>query len=269
MTRPDGVEDSLAVRVVTVGAVLLVATVAAVVSYAHMQEVAARSGEAWRSYLVPLSVDGLVIAASMVLLTRHRAGEPGGWLPWAALLGAVGASLAANVAAAEPAATARLVAAWPPGAFAVAFELLLSQRRPAGVPAAAPHLVTDPVDQRPGAAGEQVTDRVGHQPPATRETVADPAPAVTTAMSAPAVTQHPPAPAPVRQRERSPGRERERSPAGVGGEGDLTRRVRELLAVGGVRGRAPGRRALARELDVSEHEARRLLAATNGTGGGR
>ena len=45
------------VRVVTVGAVLLVAAVAAVVSYAHMREVAARAGEGWRALLLPLSVD--------------------------------------------------------------------------------------------------------------------------------------------------------------------------------------------------------------------
>jgi len=100
------------VRVTTVAAVVVVALVAAVVSYSHMQEVAHRAGEAWRSYLVPLSVDGLVVAASMMLLTRRRAGLPGGWLAWPALLAGVGASLAANMAAAEATVTARLVAAW-------------------------------------------------------------------------------------------------------------------------------------------------------------
>ena len=131
-----------ATRVVTVAAVLLVATVAAIVSFEHMREVAARAGEQWRAWLLPLSVDGLVVAASMVLLTRHRAGLPGGRLAWSALLGGVGASLAANVAAAEPATTARVVAAWPALAFAVAFELLLQQRR---MPAAGP--VVEPVER--------------------------------------------------------------------------------------------------------------------------
>jgi len=125
------------VRVVTVGAVLLVAAVAAVVSYVHMQEVARDAGEGWRSLLLPLSVDGLVVAASMVLVTRRRAGLPGGWLAWRALLGGVGASLAANVAAAEPTITAQAVAAWPAAAFAIGIELLLQQGR---VP------VADPVD---------------------------------------------------------------------------------------------------------------------------
>jgi len=114
-----------ATRATTVGAVLVVAAVAAVVSFAHMWTVADRAGEQWRAYLLPLSVDGLVVAASMVLLTRRRAGLPGGRLAWCALLGGVGASLAANIAAAEPTATARVVAAWPALAFAVAFELLL------------------------------------------------------------------------------------------------------------------------------------------------
>ena len=76
-----------ATRAITVAAVLLVAAVAAVVSYAHMQEVADRAGEQWRAWLLPLSVDGLVVAASMALLTRRRAGLPGGRLAWCAPYG--------------------------------------------------------------------------------------------------------------------------------------------------------------------------------------
>ncbi|MGH3980156.1 MAG: DUF2637 domain-containing protein [Pseudonocardiaceae bacterium] len=109
------------------------AAVAAVVSYAHMAELGHRADEGWRALLLPLSVDGLVVAGSMVLLNRRRAGLAAGWLPWVALLAGVGASLAANVAVAEPTVTARVVAAWP----AVAFELLLQQRRPVVAPLAA------------------------------------------------------------------------------------------------------------------------------------
>jgi hypothetical protein len=144
-----------ATRATTVGAVLVVAAVAAVVSYAHMQEVAERAGEDWRAWLLPLSVDGLVVAASMALLTRRRAGLPGGRLAWCALLGGVGASLAANIAAAEPTATARVVAAWPALAFAVAFELLLQQRREP-----VPDPVDDPVDGDSPAA-DPVVDGPG------------------------------------------------------------------------------------------------------------
>ena len=152
-----------ATRATTVGAVLVVAAVAAVVSYAHMQEVAERAGEQWRAYLLPLSVDGLVVASSMALLTRRRAGLPGGRLAWCALLGGVGASLAANIAAAEPTATARVVAAWPALAFAVAFELLLEQRRvpvpdPAGDPVGGDSPAADPVVDQPGEVDDQVVE---------------------------------------------------------------------------------------------------------------
>jgi hypothetical protein len=42
-----------------------------------MYVVARAAGEQWRSGLIPLSIDGLVVAASMVLLTRRRAGLSG------------------------------------------------------------------------------------------------------------------------------------------------------------------------------------------------
>ncbi|HEX5345979.1 MAG TPA: DUF2637 domain-containing protein [Pseudonocardiaceae bacterium] len=118
-----------AVRVTTVTAVVVVAAVAAVVSYSHMTELAHRAGEQWRSWLIPISVDGLIVAASMVLLTRHRAGQPGGPLAWGSLGVGVIASLAANMADARPEVTSVLVAGWAPVAFAAAFHLLLQQRR--------------------------------------------------------------------------------------------------------------------------------------------
>lgn len=139
-----------AARYVTVGSVAVVAGIAAVVSYSHMQQLAERAGEEWRSWLLPLSIDGLVVAASMVLVTRRRAGLPGGVLAWLALGAGVLASLAANIADARPDVTARLVAGWPALAFAVALELLLQQRRAerdqeagelAPVPLPAPELV--------------------------------------------------------------------------------------------------------------------------------
>ena len=152
-----------ATRATTVAAVLLVAAVAAVISYDHMRTVAERAGEEWRAWLLPLSVDGLVISGSMVLLTRRRAGLPGGRLAWCALLGGVGASLAANIAAAQPDLTARLVASWPAAAFAVAFELLLQQRRvpvpdPAGDPVGGDSPAADPVVDQPGEVVEPAVE---------------------------------------------------------------------------------------------------------------
>src|SRR5262245_7859673 len=115
------------VRRVTTLAVVLVAAVAAVASYEHMRALAAHAGEGWRSWLLPVSVDGLAVAASMTMLVRRRAGLPAGGLASIALLLGLGASLAANVAAAEPTVAGRLVAAWPPVALLLAYELLLQQ----------------------------------------------------------------------------------------------------------------------------------------------
>jgi hypothetical protein len=61
------------------------------------------------------------------MLVRRRAGLPAGGLAWAALLMGLGASMAANVAAAQPTVAGRLVAAWPPVALLLAYELLMRQ----------------------------------------------------------------------------------------------------------------------------------------------
>jgi len=118
-----------AVRITTVVAVSVVAAVAATVSFMHMHELAARAGEGWRAWLVPLAVDGLVVAASMTMMVRRRAGHPAGWLAWVSMAAGITASLAANVAAAEPTLIGRAVAAWPPFALLLAYELLMDQIR--------------------------------------------------------------------------------------------------------------------------------------------
>jgi len=117
------------VRWVTTGAVVAVATVALVASYDHQRQLAAMAGEGWRAWLLPISVDGLVIAASMSMLVRRRVGEPAGALAWIAVLLGGTASVVANVAAADPTLIGRLVAAWPPIALIVSYELLLQQVR--------------------------------------------------------------------------------------------------------------------------------------------
>src|SRR5688572_9754704 len=131
---PTAAGVSPGIRRVTVLAVVTVALVAAAASYEHMRLLAAAAGEGWRAWLLPLSVDGLVIAASMAMLVRRRAGEAAGPLAWLSLLLGVGASLAANVAAAEPTVQGRLVAAWPPVALLLAYELLMQQIKGRGGP---------------------------------------------------------------------------------------------------------------------------------------
>jgi hypothetical protein len=57
----------------------------------------------WVAALTPLPVDGMTVAASTTLLAESRSGHRGGWLPWVLLVTGSVASLAANVAVAEPA----------------------------------------------------------------------------------------------------------------------------------------------------------------------
>jgi hypothetical protein len=118
--------------------VLSVALVAAIASYEHMRALAELAGEGWRSWLLPISVDGLAVAASMTMLVRRRAGLPAGALAWVALLLGLGASLAANVAAAEPTVQGRLVAAWPPVGLLLSYELLMQQIKARGGPGVHP-----------------------------------------------------------------------------------------------------------------------------------
>jgi Protein of unknown function (DUF2637) len=131
---PAQPEVPLSVRRITNVAVLAVVAVAAIASYEHMRALAELAGEGWRSWLLPASVDGLAVAASMTMLVRRRAGARAGVLPWVALLLGLSASLAANVAAAEPTVVGRLVAAWPPVGLLLSYELLMQQHGAQGGP---------------------------------------------------------------------------------------------------------------------------------------
>src|SRR6516165_11060015 len=87
------------IRWSTAGAVAGVAAVAAAASYEHAYALVRAHGETgWIGRLVPLTVDGLVYASSMVLLDSARREVPvpplARWLPG---LG-IAATLAANVA---------------------------------------------------------------------------------------------------------------------------------------------------------------------------
>ncbi len=119
-------------RWVTIAAVLLLALIAAVVSYSHMYELALRHGEPeWRAALFPLSVDGMIVGASMTLLSDARNGRKGGLLPWTLLIIGSAASLAANVAVADPTTWSRIIHAWPSFALIGAYELLMREFRTA------------------------------------------------------------------------------------------------------------------------------------------
>jgi hypothetical protein len=116
-----------AVRCTTVAAVLAVAAVAAVISYRHAVTVVTGHGEPGTvGHLYPVVIDGLIVAASMVLLdsARHREKPPALalWL----LAAGIAATLAANVLAGVTAGLlGAIVAAWPALAFVGCYELLM------------------------------------------------------------------------------------------------------------------------------------------------
>ncbi len=114
----------------TTGCVALLALIAGTVSYLHMHTLVALHGQpGWVAALTPLSVDGMIVAASTTLLADSRSGRTGGVLPWALLAVGSVASLAANVAVAEPTLIGRVIAAWPSFALTASYELLTRQVR--------------------------------------------------------------------------------------------------------------------------------------------
>jgi hypothetical protein len=119
-------EPTIWIKRTCVVAVAAVAAVAAVVSFDHMRALASDAGEGWKAWILPISVDGMLVSASLVMLTRKRACQPVGALAWSGLVLGLLVSLAANVAAAEPTLIGRLVAAWPPVALGLSYELLLT-----------------------------------------------------------------------------------------------------------------------------------------------
>jgi Protein of unknown function (DUF2637) len=115
------------VRWATVLAVVAVAGVAGYISYWHAVEVVTQHGErAVRGHLYPVVIDGIIVAASMVILdaARHREAAPK--LAWSLLLSGIGVTLAANVAFGVIYGLAgALWSAWPALAFVGCYELLM------------------------------------------------------------------------------------------------------------------------------------------------
>jgi hypothetical protein len=93
--------------------------------------------------LTLLLVAGMIVAASTTLLADSRTGERGGVLPWALLGVDSVASLAGNVAVAQPPAAGRVIAAGPSFALIGAYGLLMRQA----------------VTERPAATSHRVLSR--------------------------------------------------------------------------------------------------------------
>jgi hypothetical protein len=119
---PDG---DTAIRVLAAIVVLAVAAFAAIVSYSHIFELGVlhhQIGTAAR--LLPLSVDGLIASASLVMLHAARRELPVPWLARAMLALGVGATVAANVGYGLPFGwLSAVVSAWPAVAFVGSVEM--------------------------------------------------------------------------------------------------------------------------------------------------
>jgi hypothetical protein len=108
-------------------AVLGVAAVAAVASYEHACDLVPAHGESgWTAHMVPLTVDGLIYASSMVMLDSARRKKPVPALArWLLGLG-IAATLAANVAhGLGHGVIGAAVGAWPAVALVGSYELLM------------------------------------------------------------------------------------------------------------------------------------------------
>lgn len=156
------------IRRTTTASVVLLAGIAAVVSYGHMHALALQHGEgAWASALIPLSCDGMIIASSMALLSESRHGGRGGFLPWALLITGAVASLSANIAVAEPTVIGRVIAAWPSFALTCSYELLMRQIRQSSATRALPGAGPHPAEP----AKPQLEEPTSPSPHALREAV--------------------------------------------------------------------------------------------------
>jgi len=126
--RPAKLPGDWLVRWCTVAAVVAVAGVAAYISYWHAVDVVAHHGETGvRGHLYPIGIDGLIVAASMVVLDAARHREDAPKLAWTLLLAGIGVTLAANVTFGVAfGLVGALWGAWPALAFVGCYEMLMA-----------------------------------------------------------------------------------------------------------------------------------------------
>jgi hypothetical protein len=115
----------------------VVTAVAAIGSYAHMRALALQHGQgAHLSGILPLSVDGLLIVASLEMAGDREAGRRPRFITRTSFLVGVAASVIANVLAAPDDVLSRSISAWPAVGLLLVVEMITGKRKAGAVPGA-------------------------------------------------------------------------------------------------------------------------------------
>jgi len=147
----------------------IVAAVAGYASFRHIVKVAQDAGEHLSvAAIYPLAIDGLILVGTLAMLEDKRDGRKPRLSARLAVAFGIIATLAANIASAEPTVKARLVAAVPPLAFLISVEVL--SRRGKRI-AAEPPVSREPVAVPEPATAEPVATEPHRREPATAEPV--------------------------------------------------------------------------------------------------
>jgi hypothetical protein len=123
---------------------------AAVASYRHARDVIAHHGDPVMAPWLALTTDGMLLAALVVIWVRRHRGEPVKTGPWTAFWAGMTATIAANLAAAQPTPAGIVVALWPPVCLAITLELVA--------------LVAYPAKQHPTDNDVRPGEWTGHEP---------------------------------------------------------------------------------------------------------
>jgi FtsH-binding integral membrane protein len=136
------------IRFATAAVVCAVAAFAAVVSYSHIYGLGRAHGQdGTAARLLPLSVDGLILAASLVMLHEARNDRDAPGLARFMLWLGIGATIGANIAyGAGFGLLGALISAWPAVAFIGSVEIAMQQVRRARAPRAATSVPEVPGD---------------------------------------------------------------------------------------------------------------------------
>ena len=154
-----------AIRKLTTLAVLVVAGIAAVISFVHIEHLAVAHGQTMlAAMLLPLSIDGTVAASSLVMLRSARMKLPTPKLARVMLVLAVLATLASNIVfGAGFGIVGALLSGWPAVAFIGCAEMAIGMiRRARTVPEAVTMTALDDtartVTATPGPVADTVAD---------------------------------------------------------------------------------------------------------------